>query len=81
MKLQPEAGRVRGRKLPEETWAVDIKRARALPADRSRKRLEAGMEEARAFACCHGNVIAGDPYELYEKAVSMTPYPRRHQFQ
>ena len=64
LKLAESAGETFLKKL----GAADIKAARALPAEQVQKAAGGGMGGGAGFwPVADGNVLPGDPYELYEK--------------
>ncbi len=64
LKLGESAGETFLKKL----GAADIKAARALPAEQIQKATGGGMGGGSSFwPVADGNVLPGDPYELYEK--------------
>jgi para-nitrobenzyl esterase len=64
LKLAESAGESFLKKL----GAADIRAARALPAEQIQKALGGGMGGGSSFwPVADGNVLPGDPYELYEK--------------
>jgi para-nitrobenzyl esterase len=57
-----------GEAFLKKLGAADIKAARALPAEQIQKALGGGMGGGSSFwPAADGNVLPGDPYELYEK--------------
>ena len=57
-----------GESFLKKLGAADIKAARALPAEQIQKAAGGGMGGGSSFwPVADGNVIPGDPYELYEK--------------
>ncbi len=57
-----------GKAFLKKLGAADIKAARALPAEQIQKALGGGMGGGGSFwPVADGNVLPGDPYELYEK--------------
>ncbi len=56
-----------GESFLKKLGAADIKSARALPAEQIQKASGGGMESGGFWPVADGNVLPGDPYELYEK--------------
>jgi hypothetical protein len=57
-----------GESFLKKLGAADIKAARALPAEQIQKATGGGMGGRTSFwPVADGNVLPGDPYELYEK--------------
>ena len=75
LKLAESAGESFMKKL----GAADIKAARAFPAEQIQKAAGGGMGGSAGFwPVADGNVLPGDPFELYEKGRFNDPYPRRY---
>jgi para-nitrobenzyl esterase len=56
-----------GESFLKKLGAADLKAARALPAEQIQKALGGGMGGGGFWPVADGNILPGDPYELYEK--------------